>query len=145
MSTAVRVKSRALSLDWNHLSHGPELRLISAEARVRYTAVPTPPLTQGTAESSHRATQMASTYYTATACQQKSPRLFSFLACKFKRNEMGDWIENMHGTCFLWTYVSTVSVELFLEPLSPTVPNCLTSDRGNNCTGKKEYIFQQRT
>lgn len=106
LSTAVRVKSRALSLDWNHLSHGPELRLISAEARVRYTAVPTPPLTQGTAESSHRTTQMASTYYTATACQQKSPRLFPFLACKLKRNEMGDWIENIHGTCFLWTYVS---------------------------------------
>lgn len=77
LSTAVRVKSRALSLDWNHLSHGPGLELISAEARVRYTAVTTPPLTQGAGESSHRTTQMASTYYTATACQQKSPS-FSF-------------------------------------------------------------------
>lgn len=78
LSTAVRVKSRVLSLDWNHLSHGPGLELISAEARVRYTAVPTPPLTQGAVESSHRTTQMASTYYTATACQQKSPSFSLF-------------------------------------------------------------------
>lgn len=78
LSTAVRVKSRALSLDWNHLSHGPGLELISAEARVRYTAVPTAPLTQGAVESSHRTTQMASTYYTATACQQKSPSFSLF-------------------------------------------------------------------
>lgn len=78
LSTAVRVKSRALSLDWNHLSHGPGLELISAEARVRYTAVLTPPLTQGAGESSHWTTQMASTYYTGTACQQKSPSSSSF-------------------------------------------------------------------
>lgn len=78
LSTAVRVKSRALSLDWNHLSHGPGLELISAEARVRYTAVPTPPLTQGAGENSHRTTQMASTYYIATACQQKSPSFSLF-------------------------------------------------------------------
>lgn len=100
LSTAVRVKSRALSLDWNHLSHGPGLELISAEARVRYTAVPTPPLTWGAAESGHRTTQMASTYYTATACQQKSS-CFSFFACKFPRNAMGDWIENINETCSL--------------------------------------------
>lgn len=77
LSTAVRVKSRALSLDWNHLSHGPGLELILAEARMRYIAVPTPPLTQGAGESSHRTTQMAPTYYTATACQQRTPS-FSF-------------------------------------------------------------------
>lgn len=84
LSTAVRVKSRALSLDWNHLSHGPGLQLISAEARVRYTAVPTPPLTQGAGESSHRTTQMASTYYTATACQQKSPSFPLFLLANLR-------------------------------------------------------------
>lgn len=78
LSTAVRVKSRALSLDWNHLSHGPGLELISAEARVRYTAVLTPPLTQGAGESSHWTTQMASTYYTGSACQQKNPSSSSF-------------------------------------------------------------------
>lgn len=48
LSTAVRVKSRALSLDWNHLSHGPGLELIPAEAMVRYTGIPTAPLTRGT-------------------------------------------------------------------------------------------------
>lgn len=100
LSAAVRVKSRALSLDWNHLSHGPGLELISAEAGVRYTAVPTPPLTRGAGESSHRTTQMASTYYTATACQQKSPP-FSLFSCKFKGNEMGDWTEDINGTCSL--------------------------------------------
>lgn len=73
LSTVVRVKSRALSLDWNHLSHGPGLELISAEAMVRYTAIPTPPLTRGTGEGSHRTTQMAPAYYTAIACQQKYP------------------------------------------------------------------------
>lgn len=78
LSTAVRVKSRALSLDWNHLSHGPGLELISAEARVRYTAIPTPPLTRGAGEGSHRTTQMASTYYTASACQQKNRTFFVF-------------------------------------------------------------------
>lgn len=73
LSTAVRVKSRALSLDWNHLSHGPALELISAGAMARYTAVPTPPLTRGAAESVRRTTQMASAYYTAAACQQRAP------------------------------------------------------------------------
>lgn len=53
LSVAVRVKSRALSLDWNHLSHGPGPELISAEARVRCTPVPTPPLTQRAEQSSH--------------------------------------------------------------------------------------------
>lgn len=76
LSTAVRVKSRALSLDWNHLSHGPGLELISAEAMVRYTVIPTPPLTRGTGEGSHRTTQMAPAYYTAIACQQKYPLFF---------------------------------------------------------------------
>lgn len=94
LSTAVRVKSRALSLDWNHLSHGPALELISAEAGVRYTAVPTPPLTWGAAESVHRTTQMASTYYGAAACQQRTPPPFPPLcACKFKGvwNGTLDW------------------------------------------------------
>lgn len=78
LSTAVRVKSRALSLDWNHLSHGPRMELISAEARMRYIAVPTPPLTQGAGESSYRTTQMAPAYYTATACQQRTPSFSLF-------------------------------------------------------------------
>lgn len=101
LSTAVRVKSRALSLDWNHLSHGPGLELISAEARMRYIVVPTPPLTQGAGESSYRTTQMAPTYYIAAACQQKAPLLTPFFACKFKGNKMGDWMENINGACSL--------------------------------------------
>lgn len=87
LSTVVRVKSRALSLDWNHLSHGPRLEPISTEAMARHTVVPKPPLTRHAVESRHRTTQMASAYYTASACQQKSP---SFLACKFKGNRMGN-------------------------------------------------------
>lgn len=78
LSATVRVKSRALSLDWNHLSHGPGLELISAEAMVRCTPVPTPLLTQGAAQSSHWTTQMASTYYTASSCQQKIPPFLFF-------------------------------------------------------------------
>lgn len=87
LSTVVRVKSRALSLDWNHLSHGPGLELISAEAGVRYTAVPTAPLTPGAGESSHRTTQMAPSNYIAASCQIKAPP--PFFACRFKRNEIG--------------------------------------------------------
>lgn len=78
LSTLVRVKSRALSLDWNHLSHGPEPALISAEARVRYTAVPAAPLTRGTGKGRHRATQMTSAYYTCDVFQQKYAFLFLF-------------------------------------------------------------------
>lgn len=71
LSAVARVKSRALSLDWYHLSHGPRLELISAEARMRYTAISTPPLTQKAAE--YQTTQMASTYYAGTLCRQKGP------------------------------------------------------------------------
>lgn len=88
LSTAVRVKSRALSLDWNHLSHGLRLELISAEAGVRNTVVPAPPLTQGAEESSHWTTQMASAYYTAPACQQKSPSFYPFFSLLAKLRAM---------------------------------------------------------
>lgn len=115
LSTAVRVKSRALSLDWNHLSHGPRLELISAEARVR---VPTPPLTRRAGESSHWTMQMVSTYYTATACQQKSLSIFPF-ACKCIGNEMREQTEYKYETCLriartnvcnCWAIFSTLSL-----------------------------------
>lgn len=99
LSATVRVKSRAPSLDWNHLSHGPLPELISAEARVRCTPVPTPPLTRGAAQSSNETTQMASTYYTDTA--NKGAPLFLFPACKFNGNKIGERIKNPNGTHFL--------------------------------------------
>lgn len=103
LSTAVRVKSRALSLDWNHLSHGPALELISAGAMARYTAVPTPPLTRGAAESVRRTTQMASAYYTAAACQQRAPsfsffNLIFFIFIVLKGHEM-DWKHPWNKCC----------------------------------------------
>lgn len=135
LSTAVRVKSRALSLDWNHLSHGPRLELISAEARLRYTAVSTAPLTQGAGQSSHRSTQMATVYYTATIANKRAPP-FSLFACKLKGIEMGDWNENINGTCSLGGQDKCHQEwNCFLDLcLSLTVQNCHMSDRDNDRT-----------
>lgn len=136
MSTVVRVKSRALSLDWNHLSHGPGLELISAEARVRYTAVPTPPLTQGAGESSHWTTQMASTLLHSHCLPTKEPLLLSFFACKFRGNGQGDWSQNINGTCFLdcQDICHQVLSHFWHLCLYLTVQNYLMSDCNNDYT-----------
>lgn len=78
LSTAVRVKSRALSQDWNHLSHGLGLELISAEARWETQRFQQHLWHGEVVANGYWTTQMASTYYTAPACQQKSPSFYPF-------------------------------------------------------------------
>lgn len=96
MSTAVRVKSRALSLDWNHSSHGPRLERVSAEARVRYTAVPTPPLTQGAGGEQPPDHADGPNILYSYSLPTTELHLSPLFAGKCKGEEMGECIENLN-------------------------------------------------
>lgn len=111
----------------------PELELISAGAMARYTAVLTPPLTRGAAESVRRTTQMASAYYRAAACQQRAPPfLILFLCLRFLKGYEMDgklqWNKGFQAVC-------RASVHLSL------VKKCLLCDCISMCFNAKYFCF----